>query len=824
MRTIARFMDARNTAEGKFLSVLLSVLLVFSFLNVTMFTDYANATDENGPEAQQLVDEAEDQTADAADDLKVEEPQGEVIETVVPGEDDSDEEGAQESDANKGVNEEPVSQEETSQSEQTPTEKETTAGASMTVVDEPNEVTTPQKARAAAPGGVTIDQCTKNNPYVVHPGQEITLSSSNSNYKKWRIAEGQTESNLYDWDDKIGLVSLYNNEKSSVSIKVANNAAEGYYTIRHKTGERRDNDTYEYFYIKVVGGDKLAINGENAVTAGSTLQLIADTNLNDVTWTTSDSSIATVDASGKVAGVKKGTVTITASVTGSDGKLLTATKEVTVNRDETKGYYVYVYTHVTADDPQDKEELGLTVNDQGWCTLGRLFVEGIEKPVSQDNTTTGENFQKVMEAMKDMASNFDPFGKNAAIDISAIDWKAQSTTSGISYGLKTSNGATDYQEESAGKKTWHLDGTVDVSKTGRVVFNYLDKETGKPIADKMTVSGKNGVDVDINGQIKTISGYTFASADPDSLTYQAKTTQTVNLYYVKGQIPYTVKYLEKDTGKMLVQDKRTAAAFGANVTETAVSLTGYTVAGANEQTITIQADQQQNIITFYYVKKTDLSYTVKYLQKDADNKEVAPAKTVGNQVFGAEVTEAAINIEGYESVAPTSATVKIQDVPYENVIIFYYTPRTDISYTVKYMERGTGKKLADSKIVKEQTFGSEVTENAIDINGYNKVEPTESTITLKAENNEIVFQYVKRSDLSYTVNYLKATKNPITEEVTKTTETIIDPKVTPDQTFGESILTQDEVVDLGNYGYVYELADPSLGITIGAVEGGKPEY
>lgn len=46
MRTIARFMDARNTAEGKFLSVLLSVLLVFSFLNVTMFTDFANAEDD----------------------------------------------------------------------------------------------------------------------------------------------------------------------------------------------------------------------------------------------------------------------------------------------------------------------------------------------------------------------------------------------------------------------------------------------------------------------------------------------------------------------------------------------------------------------------------------------------------------------------------------------------------------------------------------------------------------------------------------------------------------------------------------------------------
>lgn len=46
MRPIARFMDARSTAEGKFLSVSLSVLLVFSFLNVAMFTDLANADDE----------------------------------------------------------------------------------------------------------------------------------------------------------------------------------------------------------------------------------------------------------------------------------------------------------------------------------------------------------------------------------------------------------------------------------------------------------------------------------------------------------------------------------------------------------------------------------------------------------------------------------------------------------------------------------------------------------------------------------------------------------------------------------------------------------
>lgn len=87
MRTIARFMDARNTAEGKFLSVLLSVLLVFSFLNVTMFTDYANATDENAPEATVEENQSLDAVDPAADESEgdaqpeSEEPEAEVNES-----------------------------------------------------------------------------------------------------------------------------------------------------------------------------------------------------------------------------------------------------------------------------------------------------------------------------------------------------------------------------------------------------------------------------------------------------------------------------------------------------------------------------------------------------------------------------------------------------------------------------------------------------------------------------------------------------------------------------------------------------------------------
>lgn len=87
MRTIARFMDARNTAEGKFLSVLLSVLLVFSFLNVTMFTDYAGAdTTPEGDDTEIVtpledVEEPEAQPEDEADGPESEEPAEEVNET-----------------------------------------------------------------------------------------------------------------------------------------------------------------------------------------------------------------------------------------------------------------------------------------------------------------------------------------------------------------------------------------------------------------------------------------------------------------------------------------------------------------------------------------------------------------------------------------------------------------------------------------------------------------------------------------------------------------------------------------------------------------------
>ena len=65
-------------------------------------------------------------------------------------------------------------------------------------------------------------------------------------------------------------------------------------------------------------------------------------------------------------------------------------------------------------------------------------------------------------------------------------------------------------------------------------------------------------------------------------------------------------------------------------------------------------------------------YTVRYLEKDT-NKVLHEAKRVENQPLGTEVTESAVDISGYDQVAPTQVSITISADSEKNVITFYYT-------------------------------------------------------------------------------------------------------------------------------------------------------
>ena len=213
-------------------------------------------------------------------------------------------------------------------------------------------------------------------------------------------------------------------------------------------------------------------------------------------------------------------------------------------------------------------------------------------------------------------------------------------------------------------------------------------------------------------------------------------------------------------------------------------------------------DNNNLIVKLYYARRNDLSYTVYYKEQGTEN-ELADAKVVNGQKFGDVVTENAIDIDGYNKVNPTSAEITITTGTNEHT--FYYTKRNDLSYTVYYKEQGTENELADAKVVNGQKFGDVVTENAIDIDGYNKVNPTSAEITITTGTNEHTFYYTKRNDLSYTVNYLEKDTNTVLHEA----------KTVGNQIFGTIITSSDEVITID--GYNYDSVD-KITLTIGTSE------
>ena len=174
-------------------------------------------------------------------------------------------------------------------------------------------------------------------------------------------------------------------------------------------------------------------------------------------------------------------------------------------------------------------------------------------------------------------------------------------------------------------------------------------------------------------------------------------------------------------------------------------------------------------------------YTVEHYTENLDGtySKVEKDTVVSEDVeIGTKVSYKINNYDGF-TFDESKTENKDATVPDNNNLIvkLYYARRNDLSYTVYYKEQGTEKELASAKVVDGQTFGDVVTENAIDIDGYNKVNPTSADITITTGKNEHTFYYTKRNDLSYTVNYLEKGTNNVLHEA----------KTVGNQTFGAEV-------------------------------------
>ncbi len=339
--------------------------------------------------------------------------------------------------------------------------------------------------------------------------------------------------------------------------------------------------------------------------------------------------------------------------------------------------------------------------------------------------------------------------------------------------------------------------TLDVIKNQTTyVINYLEKGTNKALIKEVNGTGNVYDEITLASVKKNITGYVYDSVSIDPLVLSDNTTLNVmNIYYTKrADLSYTVNYLEKDTNVVLRDSKVfNNVEFNAviNGRNEVIAIDGYVFDSVNPQELTITTGS--NVINIYYTKRTDLSYTVNYLEKDT-NVVLRDSKVFNNVEFEKVINASneIIEIDGYvfNSVNPEELTVGTNS----NVMNIYYTKRADLGYTVNYLEKDTNKVLNESKKVNNVEFEKVInaSNEIIAIDGYvfNSVNPEE--LTVGTSSNVINIYYTKRADLSYTVNYLEKDTNKVINQS----------KEVNNVEFEKVINASDEIITINGYKFV----------------------
>ena len=163
------------------------------------------------------------------------------------------------------------------------------------------------------------------------------------------------------------------------------------------------------------------------------------------------------------------------------------------------------------------------------------------------------------------------------------------------------------------------------------------------------------------------------------------------------------------------------------------------------------------------VIKNQTTYVINYLEKDTNKALHNPLNESGNVYDEITLTSVKKDIPGYVYDSVSIDPLVLSDNTTLNVMNIYYTKRTDLSYTVNYLEKDTNKVLNQSKEVNNVEFETVInaSNEIIAIDGYvfNSVNPQE--LTVGTNSNVINIYYTKRADLSYTVNYLEKDTNKV---------------------------------------------------------------
>ena len=254
---------------------------------------------------------------------------------------------------------------------------------------------------------------------------------------------------------------------------------------------------------------------------------------------------------------------------------------------------VYVYVKVTGD------TTGLTINPSGWYTIGKSTnVPGMGTPYSigpRSFNDVGVWPDTVLDN-----SRFTRWTDNQKIDINNITWTE----------FYIDNGADNYVK--AGTYTWHMNGTIDIKQLPSVyTIKYVDYDTKELIHsyEKTGLMGQASEDITAPDSLQeNLYSFYFVKGHPQKQTVDfTKDKGELTFYYKKNTAAYTVNYYLNGTKTKVAAPKKGTAALGSSVTESPITIEGYTPVSNDSQTINIKADSSDNVINFYYYKNVELT-------------------------------------------------------------------------------------------------------------------------------------------------------------------------------------------------------------------------
>lgn len=340
------------------------------------------------------------------------------------------------------------------------------------------------------------------------------------------------------------------------------------------------------------------------------------------------------------------------------------------------------------------------------------------------------------------------------------------------------------------------DGKADVDEKGNIIY-VAEPFSGSGLAGRTyTFTAKGGEDLYSGyqeGHFPVVGSHsiTINVADVDG----TGANSYIFLYQQKAAVPYTVKYLEKGTEKVLSDKKYVADNKNAVVTENYVYITGYMVDEYQKTlVVTDDGDETNDVIIFYYTEDTVnalyvANYYIQNLTAGLDHKGWSKYDDLQNVAkIGETITAEARDIPGFtlskdytdlynvtekkngmDGTALPGVVGELTDgtltgkLPEEGLQLNFYYTRNTYSYEFRYWLSGTTRELADS-VTGKSGYGMVVSESADevlmrDLDGdgieeeYRLEDPSRDKldITIKESGNVKTFYYIRSTqDLSVT--------------------------------------------------------------------------